>query len=254
MIPNDADKRDRTIILKKMNFILKIMQKLPFVLVKLIDSYLNLRDHVMFASTCKYTQRLENYKIYWDRYLKGGYVCDLRFLVFLIKYHNFNDVRILRYCNNECAHLFISTANFNLNDGMLEACRSGNIEIARLINAKRTERWYDWQRGLLKACRSGNIEIVRLAIENGANDWNRGLFNACRGGNFDIVQLMIDKGADHWEGGLTYACIGGHVDIVLLMIEKGAKRLNKGLRHAYNKGKKDVVRVLIEKGATIHPY
>ncbi len=55
----------------------------------------------------------------------------------------------------------------------------------------------DWNKGLINACRSGNIDIAYLMIENGADDWDEGLIYACAGKYLSMINLMIEKGATY---------------------------------------------------------
>ena len=178
------------------------MESLPIGLLHLIDSYLEMFDHLAFTEVCKKTNRLKlDYSSDWKNCAKRFYRFDLRFLKYLMQYKKFNDMKLLRTGNIECAKWFISSGvNSNWNDGFFEACLSGNIEIVHLLIQKGA---YIWDLGLFGACSNGHIEIAHLLIEKGANDWNFGLRGACKGGHTEIAKLMIQKGATScdWCGG-----------------------------------------------------
>ena len=210
------------------------MESLPIPLLRLIDSYLEMLDHIALTKVCKRTNRLKlNYHDDWKNYTEKNYHFDLRFLKYLIQYKKFNDMRLLQFGNTECVKLFISSSiNLNWNDGLYYACRSGNIEIVELLIQKGANHW-NW--GLYGACKGGNIKIVHLMISKGADHWNFGLCEACSGGNIEIVYLMMEKGADDWNLGLFGACLGGNIKIADLMMQRGATRCNwcKGTKHQF---------------------
>ncbi len=87
------------------------------------------------------------------------------------------------------------------NNGLLEKyCKNNDvITIRKMIKLD-----LYWDFGLWGACRSGNMDIVKLMIEKGANNWNWGLDIACAGGHLDCVKLMIEKGATRC--GYGYRC------------------------------------------------
>ena len=52
-----------------------------------------------------------------------------------------------------------------------------------------------WNWGLCGACRSGNLEIVKMIVDRGANMYGWGLNNACEYDNLEIADFLIEKGA-----------------------------------------------------------
>lgn len=208
------------------------MERLPFVLLQLIDSRLNLFDHLTLKSVCKKFQRLgENYRKLWETYKLGKYIPqDVRFLKYLIKYHRFNDMSILCKGSIDCVILYVSKVPFNPNEGLKYACRHSNIQIARLMIQYGANNFNE---GFRYACWYSNIQIVRLMIEHGANSWDSGLRLACFSGNLEIVCLMIEKGANDWNGGLKNACGAGHHEITQLMTQKGADNCTCCLKTHY---------------------
>jgi hypothetical protein len=111
----------------------------------------------------------------------------------------------------------------NLDDGLYEGCKTGDMMLVKEIIKKGTNnRYRNW--GLSYACEAGHMKLVKFIIKNGANDWDCGLFSACRG-------------ADDWNLRLTDAYLDGifinndkaivskrncHMKIAKLMIKKGA--------------------------------
>ncbi len=142
-----------------------------------------------------------------------------------------NNASLEKYCIDndviKIRKLIKMDINFYWDRGLYGACRSGHLDIVKLMIEKGA---CDWSGGLHTACKYGHLDTVKLIIKKGARDWNRdwnwGLFYACRGGNIDIVKLMIEKGGNCWNWGLNNACKGGHINIIKLMIEKGAYRCN----------------------------
>ncbi|KAJ5116197.1 hypothetical protein N7456_000545 [Penicillium angulare] len=90
---------------------------------------------------------------------------------------------------------------------------------------------------LVEACRSGSIEIVNLLLQRGANantqreddgDRHTALFDACDGGHFEIAKMLVERGAlvkppdaRPGEFPLEAAKYIKRVDIVRLLIERG---------------------------------
>ena len=134
------------------------------------------------------------------------------------------------------------------NNGMSGACRSGHIDIVKLMIENGAN---DWNWGMYNACCGGHINIVKFMIKNGANAWNDGMSGACCGGHIDIVKFMIKNGANAWNGGMFGACRGGHIDIVKFMIKNGANAWNWGLRNACYYKHIDLVKLMIEE-ALVH--
>ena len=147
------------------------MESLPITLLRMIDSYLEMIDHLALTEVCRKTNRLKiKYSDDWKSYKNRDHPCDLRFLKYLIRYKKFNDMRFLYSGNIECIKWFISSS-VNLN----------------------------WNKGLYYASLHGNVEIANLLIQKGADDWNEGFCGACLGGNIEMMKLMIQKGATSCE-------------------------------------------------------
>ena len=132
---------------------------------------------------------------------------------------------------------------------------------------------FDWNLAFEMACKSGHLEIAKLMIKHGANALNRGLLVACKGGHMDVIDLLMKRkdrncrdrfyeqfngDMDHlmeeiqatkYDWGLSGACEGGHMDIVNLMIQKGAVNWNMGLIGACAGGFGAIADLMIKKGA-----
>jgi len=57
----------------------------------------------------------------------------------------------------------------------------------------------DFNAGLLEACKNGYIEIAKLLIEKGATNLNEALYTAALNSHTSIAKLLIEKGATHFE-------------------------------------------------------
>ena len=119
------------------------MESLPITLLKLIDSYLEMFDHLALTEVCKKTNRLKiDYYGDWKNYKIRNYHFDLRFLKYLVQYKKFDDMYLLCNGNTACVRWFISSsADLNWNDGLHYACKGGNIEIVHLMIQKGADDW-----------------------------------------------------------------------------------------------------------------
>ena len=118
------------------------------------------------------------------------------------------------------------------------------------------------------ACAHGQTAIVRLLLKEGIDSrkWDRygntPLFFACDGGHLEIVQLLLKEGADKdkaRDDGVTplwKASHYGHLEVVRLLIEAGADkdkaRNTDGvtpLFMASQEGHLEIVQLLVEAGA-----
>jgi ankyrin repeat protein len=152
------------------------------------------------------------------------------------------------------------------NGGLLEACKNGNNEIAKLLLSKSTmffsdaipyaykncsrdivlelmDRCFGYGDYLSNVCITGDMDLVKMALKNKKNHPDLGC--ACLGGNIDVVRLMIDLGAKNYDHGLCGACEGGHINIVKMMIYLGAKDLHEGFATACIHGHTAVVELLL---------
>lgn len=163
-------------------------------------------------------------------------------------------------------------------DSMFSACKSGNVDIVKLLirnrcHVKYSFLWacgmgytdileilfrindtdWDWGRGVDRACENGHMKVIKVLMEKAKEDyvwdWNYYLRSACRGGNMEIVKFLIEKGANEWNRGLVNACDGGHLEVVKLLIERGANDWNRGLSAACSQGHVEVVELMMELGA-----
>lgn len=165
---------------------------------------------------------------------------------FCAAYHDF--YQACRDGNLENVASIVSRINSldELNDGFIDACIHGHLEIVNFLIASGAN---NWSCGLASACGNGHLKIVQLMINKGAKTFAEGLENACSGGYLEIVRLMIDCGALNFNHGFIYACGNGHLEIVNLMISKGANDWNEGLYRAYLGDHNDVQKLMISKGA-----
>lgn len=223
------------------------MEKLPIVLLRMIDDYLNIYDHLAFTSVSKSFQRLKkNYHKYLQDYKRGKYIPnDVRFSKYLVERYNVSCLSMICEGSLECAKVFMKV-KFDRNAGLFHACCVGNMDIIHLMIQHGANN-FDGE--LVRACRSGNLEIVHLMIQKGAKKWNEGLVAACENGDYRIILLLIDKGANDWNGGLVGACRGGHMFAALLMLYHGAKFLNSGLGEACENGHIEIAQLMIDRGA-----
>lgn len=112
------------------------------------------------------------------------------------------------------------------------ACHAGDMEIINmLLNIVPN---LDPNDGLVGACKNGNIDLVNFIIALGPTDWNRGLLGACKYKHVKVVDLMISKGANDFNGGLksvfdmdlfSFDNSYEYKYIYNLMISKGATNL-----------------------------
>jgi ankyrin repeat protein len=161
---------------------------------------------------------------------------DTRMMMKIVSCGNNNDNEILNFYNKD------------INDFLLVACKSRNLDLIKLLISMGVN---DWNGGMKTALNENNTEVAELMITKGANDWSEGLIGACKNNNSSIINLMIEKGANNWNKGLYGACIGGHENIVNMMIEKGANNWNVGLFGASINGNIDIVNMMISRGANI---
>ncbi len=113
---------------------------------------------------------------------------------------------------------------------------------------------------LLEAARTGNLQLVQQMLEKGAdvNARNRygttPLFFAAAKGHLDILRLLLDKGADpnvedtfYHATPLIWSITEGRPEVVKLLLEKGAKGSDEALIFAASDSKtKDTVQVILE--------
>lgn len=123
----------------------------------------------------------------------------------------------------------------------INACAEGDVKtVAEILN--NDEAKLDLNHELFMACFSGQLEIVKLILAKKLNSHKRdtdclmwALNSAAQGGRMDVVKLLMlydPSYFDHTDA-LMYACIGGNIDIVKLMINKGACFLNRCLDQAF---------------------
>ncbi len=78
----------------------------------------------------------------------------------------------------------------------LKACKDGNADlILDLLDTIKCN--WDFNQGLLNACERGHVEIAKMMIELGSDNINDGLINAAVNGHLLLVIVMINHGANN---------------------------------------------------------
>lgn len=158
-------------------------------------------------------------------------------------------------------------------DALMEAARSGNVEMLRTLIARRADvnaAEADGTTALHWAVQQDNLEAAELLMRAGADvkAANRygvtPLWAACTNGNAAMISRLLDAGADantvlpEGETALMTAARTGRVEAIRVLLARGAAvnpvegwRKQTALMWASAEGHLDAVKVLLEAGADI---
>jgi ankyrin repeat protein len=178
-------------------------------------------------------------------------------IIDLMVFYGANDWDISNACksgNIEIVKLVSSKKIFpvleTMETALFEACSNGSTAVIEFVIAMmNSTRRRSWNLGLCGSCYGSHIKIAEHMIEKGASSVDSALYNACIGGHMEMINFLIHKGAQNWNSGLFGACKGGHRKIVDFMIQKGAQNWNSGLFGACEGGHRKIVDYMIQKGA-----
>jgi len=163
--------------------------------------------------------------------------------------------------------------NYDINKAFVFACKSGNIDIIKLLILHGAN---NWNSGLVSACEHGHENLIDFLCQKGANIWDQAtrvacrngqkkiakkilkyypycidsaFHGACEGGHINLVNYLIYFGVPKWyigrisnmDIGLYFACKNGHKEIIKLLIKNGANNWKYGLQGAYEGGKTEII-------------
>lgn len=105
------------------------------------------------------------------------------------------------------------------NKKLLEMCQDGDIE--SIIELSKNDN-FSWNEGLYNACESGNKFIVDYMIYHNSKKWGVGsdekwskaFFFACRYNHMDVVKKFVEKDYHDIANGIIGACTGNNVQIL----------------------------------------
>jgi len=154
----------------------------------------------------------------------------------------------------------------NLNDGLREAARKGDLAAVKGLLAKGAEVNSPTEFGataLIFAADSGHLEIVKALLDGGADvnlkdgtygstaiDWAAGK------GFAPIVELLLAKGATSVSDTLDAAIDKGHVDVAKVVLASGKlpkEALGAPLAMAKKGGRAEIAELLVKAGAVPLP-
>ena len=180
-------------------------------------------------------------------------------VLILIRYGLVDDVIInlaSLFGNKPIVQLLLDLyVEFDLNNAMCMASRSGHFEIVKLLIDRGVDVADQDSHALVEASYHGYLDIIRLLLNNGAdaNAQNgRALIVASQLGHFDVVHLLLERGADvnaQNSDALINASMTGKRHIIRLLLDYGANvnaQNNKALIFASNRGDWDIVDILLE--------
>jgi hypothetical protein len=162
-------------------------------------------------------------------------------------------IQAVQHQQLDAARMMIAHGATNPHSCISVACRTGNVELVKLL-ADTNTRWFDpilraiqcqqlewipgnvysdcWDSGLIEACCFGNISVAKLMIDYGADAYI-GIYNACRYGFYDIADSLIAYSPMNVNQMLNRACCCHHSDMMMFSIKHGACILNKNFRGSW---------------------
>lgn len=206
---------------------------------------LDLKDVLIFLTTCKKYNNINNVYIFWWNYLKENYNCkyDDKTLKYLKKsVYWYSKIKrdkkislkitlerqlLIRYFKMfEKEHFKIS-----------QICQFGNIKLVK----KNFNIFTSEINKCLKFGASNSLEIVKFLIQKGATNFDEALVSATHSNKTDIIEFLIQKGATDFNGALKRACRNGNNQLIEFFIKKGADNWDNALIHSiYSKNYKNI--------------
>lgn len=145
--------------------------------------------------------------------------------------------------NFELSKLLVEQGTANVNDAIVEATKTANVEITEYLLDKGATP----VEALKEAMETNNEDIIMLLLEKTITIAPDFISTAARKGNAVIIEELIKRGSDPqvgFEDALRYK----QTDAVTLLLEKGAVANQESLRIAVSYGFVDGVRLLITQG------
>ena len=162
--------------------------------------------------------------------------------------------------NHVFIHLLKDNPHNDWNSAFLQACLTGNIEVAIMAMKMGIS---DWQDGFINACSNGHIDIVKVLLENNiihhyknsietyreSNFLREGLLGACENEHLNIIELLVQYCDNDFAIPFITACYVGNLSIVNFFLERNIQnnRANDYFISACRGGNIDVVQLLIDK-------
>lgn len=123
----------------------------------------------------------------------------------------------------------------DLDNGLQEACHSGNTEIAELLIENGAVINWNLVITLVTAHTSWSFpDIIKLAVQHGATNLNEGLISSCFFNKLSSAQQLIKSGATNIDQCLYYACEKKYIHMVVLFSKYGATNFNQCLLYVVN--------------------
>ena len=168
---------------------------------------------------------------------------------------------------------------FSRKNAIYVASEKGHFDIVELLLEAdpKAELNHPEFRPLYEACRKGNLEMAKVLVEHGAelqddmNEYGSNVVMEASGsGNAELVEYLISKGADvndenkHNPHALLIACWGRHLGVMEVLLKHGAyvdatqmgtdSTEDTSLNIACQRGDMEMIRLLLKYGADMNRY